>query len=164
MDTLYLWIIITILTACLHLVFTKKPRTKKRTIEIFLLYLLVVQVGAASIWSFIGHTFMADYIAEYIGWLPGSPFQFEVAVANLSYGVLGILCAKYRGNFWAATIIAFSIFYLGAAYGHIVDIIQNANFAPGNAGAPLYLDIALPAVLLSLFAAYKITDQPTKQC
>jgi hypothetical protein len=77
---------------------------------------------------------------------------------------LGILCAKYRGNFWAATIIAFSIFYLGAAYGHIVDIIQNANFAPGNAGAPLYLDIALPAVLLSLFAAYKITDQPTKQC
>ncbi|MGE5555539.1 MAG: DUF6790 family protein [Methanocella sp.] len=162
MDTLYIWIILTIAGACLHLAVSKKPRTKNRIIEVFLLYVLVVQVGVASIWNFMGHTFMADYIAEYIGWPPGSPFQFEVAVANLSYGILGLLCAKFRGNFWTATIIAYSTFYLGAAYGHIIDILENANYAPGNAGAPLYLDIAIPAVLIAFFAAYKITIRPTK--
>ncbi len=158
MDTLYIWTALTLLGAALHLVFSKKPRTRNRVIEVFLLYLLVIQVGVASIWGFMGHAFMADYIAAYIGWPAGSPFQFEVAVANLSYGILGMLCARYRGSFWAATIIAFSVFYLGAAYGHIVDIVQNANFAPGNAGAPLYLDVVLPVVLISLFAVYRRTS------
>ncbi|MDI9623970.1 MAG: hypothetical protein QFX38_03675 [Methanothermobacter sp.] len=79
----------------------------------------------------------------------------EVAVANLSYGVLGLLSWKFRGDFWTATIIGFSIFYLGAAYIHIMDMFQG-NYAPGNVGAPLYFDIILP-ILLGLLAIYKVT-------
>jgi hypothetical protein len=59
-----------------------------------------VFLGFSSILAFFGHTFAADEIAAYIGWMPGSPFQFEVAVANLAIGVLGISCVWLRGNFW----------------------------------------------------------------
>lgn len=154
MDLLYLWIMLALAGACLHIAI-KKYRTKDRIIEVLLLYLLVFQVGFGSIWGFMGHAFMADNIASYIGWPTGSPFQFEVAVANLSYGILGVLCARYRGNFWAATIVAFSTFYWGAAYGHIVDMLENSNYAPGNIGAPLYLDVVLPVVLLVLLISLR---------
>ncbi|MBE2899220.1 hypothetical protein DNK57_00005 [Methanothermobacter thermautotrophicus] len=74
-----------------------------------------MQVGLGSLWAFLGHAFMLDIIATYIGWPTGSPFQLEVAFANLSFGVLGLLSWKFRGEFWMATIIGFSVFYLGAA-------------------------------------------------
>ncbi len=156
MDFSYLWPLLTLILA-LVLVYMRKPRTKNMVIESILLALLVVMVGLSSIWAFIGHAFMADRIAAYIGWPLGSPFQLEVAATNLSYGVLGLLCLKFRDNFWTATIIGFTIFYWGAAYVHIQDILVNGNYAPGNAGAPLYFDIILPIILLGLLAAYKLT-------
>lgn len=125
-------------------------------VETFLLYFLVIDTGLASLFSFIGHAFRSEKVAKYIGWSTGSPFQWEVAVSNLSYGVLGVLCFWLRGDFWLATIIAVSVFLLGAAYGHIRDIIVNRNFAPGNAGPALYSDILKPAVLIALYVAYRM--------
>ncbi|MBM4240985.1 MAG: hypothetical protein FJ150_04915 [Euryarchaeota archaeon] len=162
MDLVYIFVIITIICACLHLFFSKKPKTKNRIIEIFLLWFLVVMIGFGSIWGFIGHTFFANMIATMIGWPAGSPFQFEVAVANLSYGILGILCLKFRDNFWTATVISVSTFYLGAAYGHIINMIQFKNYAPGNAGYALYIDIIIPIVLICLLVAYKMTSKTSE--
>ncbi|MDI6881515.1 DUF6790 family protein [Methanothermobacter tenebrarum] len=153
MDILWLWPILALIFA-LVLVY-RGPRTRGVVIESVLLALLVVMVGLSSIWAFIGHAFMGERIAAYIGWPAGSPFQLEVAVANLSYGVLGILSWRFRGEFWTATILGFSIFYLGAAYIHIMDMFRG-NYAPGNVGAPLYFDIILPVLLLGLLAAYKV--------
>lgn len=153
MDLLYVWPILTLILA-LILVY-RGSRTKDVIIESVLLALLVVMVGLSSIWAFMGHAFMGERIAAYIGWPAGSPFQLEVAVANLSYGVLGLLSWKFRGEFWTATIIGFSIFYLGAAYIHIVDMFRG-NYAPGNVGTPLYFDIILPVLLLGLLVTYKI--------
>ena len=125
-------------------------------VETLLLYFLVINTGLASLFTFMGHGFRSEKVAKYIGWPTGSPFQWEVAVSNLSYGVLGVLCFWLRGDFWLATIIAVSVFLLGAAYGHIRDIIVNRNFAPGNAGAALYSDILKPAVLIALYVAYRM--------
>jgi hypothetical protein len=102
---------------------------------------------------------MADMVAKTIGWSAGNPFQFEVGIANLSYGILGVLCWKLKDNFWITTIIGISTFYLGAAYIHIVNIIQVGNMAPGNAGFALYNDIALPIVLIILLMLYKYTSK-----
>ncbi|MDI3483465.1 MAG: hypothetical protein PWQ74_52 [Methanobacteriaceae archaeon] len=156
MDTLYVWPILTLILA-LILIY-RKPKTKNMIIESLLLALLVVMVGLSSIWAFMGHAFMSARIAAYIGWPAGSPFQLEVAVANLSYGILGLLCLKFRDDFWTATIIGFAVFYLGAAYIHIQDMFRG-NYAPGNVGAPLYFDIILPILLLGLLAAYKLTKK-----
>ncbi|MBC7119327.1 MAG: hypothetical protein H5T36_02655 [Methanobacteriaceae archaeon] len=153
MDPLYVWPLLTLVLA-LVLVY-RGPRTKEMIIESVLLALLVVMVGLSSIWAFMGHAFMGERIAAYIGWPAGNPFQLEVAVANLSYGVLGLLSWRFRGEFWTATIVGFSIFYLGAAYIHVMDMFHG-NYAPGNVGAPLYFDIILPILLLGLLAAYKV--------
>ena len=102
----------------------------------------------------MGHAFSSKKVGEYIGWPSGNPFQFEVAITNLSFGILGVLCIWFRDNFWIATVIGFSVFALGAAYVHIRDIIKNKNHSPGNAGPPLYSDILKPTFLAGLLIAY----------
>jgi hypothetical protein len=77
-----------------------------------------------------------------------------VAVANLSVGILGILCYWIRGNFWVATVIGFSVWWLGDAVVHIRSIVVESNYAPNNAGMTLYLDILIPLILIALLIYY----------
>ena len=109
----------TLVGFALHLSLSKQPRTKSRVVELLLLYLLAVNIGVGGILAWYGHTFMADEIARKIGWQPGSPFQFEVAVADLSWGVCGVLCIWLRQGFWTATGIGSAVFFVGCAFGHI---------------------------------------------
>ncbi|MGZ7188690.1 MAG: DUF6790 family protein [Halobacteriota archaeon] len=127
-----------------------------RIVESFLLWFLVIVVGFGSLYAFVGHAFVADDVARSIGWPSGSPFQFEVALHNLAIGVLGVLCFWLRSDFWSATVIAFAVFGLGAAYGHIRDMRLHRNYAPGNAGPILYIsDILLPLLLVVLLVIYR---------
>ncbi len=153
----YIFLAVTLVGAVLHLFLSKTPKTKNRIFEVFLLWFLVIMVGIGSIWAFIGHVFMSNMTAALIGWPAGNPFQLEVGVANLSFGILGVLCWKFRDNFWTASVIAISVFYLGAAYIHIVNIMQSGNMAPGNAGFALYIDILIPIILFALLIAHKMT-------
>jgi hypothetical protein len=94
---------------------------------------------------------MADEIARKIGWQPGSPFQFEVALADLSWGVCGVLCIWLRQGFWTATGIGSSIFLLGCAFGHVRDVIREGNMAIYNAGPVLWIgDLGIPIAILIL--------------
>jgi hypothetical protein len=159
MDFAYVVFILTILVAVLTVIISKirsRPLNRERIVEIFLLTFLVISVGFGSIWAFIGHFFLSSQVAANIGWAPGSPFQSEVAFANLSVGVLGILCYWIRDNFWTATVVSSSIFLLGAAYVHIINMIQFSNYAPGNAGSVLYMDIIGPIILIVLLVTYKL--------
>jgi hypothetical protein len=153
-----------LLAAGLHILFKRQARNTKIILEIVLAYGLAFNLGITALYAFMGHAFVPGKVAEYIGWPSGNPFQFEVAIANLSLGVLGILCLWFRGNFWLATIIASSVFGFGAAYGHIKDIILHHNYAPGNAGAPLYSDIIKPLVFIFLYGFYiKISKKITNR-
>jgi hypothetical protein len=135
----------------LHLISTKPPRTKNRIVELLLLYLLSVNIGFWGILAWYGHTFMADEIAGKIGWGVGSPFQFEVAVADLSWGVCGVLCIWLRNGFWTATGIGSSVFLLGCAVGHVRNMIQSGNTALYNAGPVLWIaDVGVPLTILIL--------------
>ncbi|WP_414469498.1 DUF6790 family protein [Methanobacterium sp. ACI-7] len=158
MEMTYIFILITLVSAVLHLFLSKTERTKNKVFEVFLLWFLFIMVGIGSIWAFIGHVFMTNTIAAMIGWPAGNPFQLEVGVANLSYGILGILCWKFRDNFWTATVAAVSTFYLGAAYIHITNIAQTGNLSSGNAGYALYIDIIIPIILICLLVACKLTS------
>jgi hypothetical protein len=141
----------TIIGFAVHLSLSKQPRTKKRVVELLLLYLLAVNIGIGGILAWYGHTFIADEIARKIGWQPGSPFQFEVALADLSWGVCGVLCIWLRKGFWTATGIGSSVFFLGCAFGHIRQIIQEGNMAIYNAGPVLWIgDLGVPITILVL--------------
>jgi hypothetical protein len=98
-----------------------------------------------------GHLFFPDPIADSIGWPRGSPFQWEVGLASVSYGVLGALAPESGHEWWLAAIVAFAVFYLGAAVQHVREIISRKNLSPGNAGPILLFDIAAPIYLLVLY-------------
>ena len=99
-----------------------------------------------------GHLLMPRPVAEGIGW-PTSPFQWEVGLAGVSYGVLGVTASGFEREYTLAAIIAFSIFMLGAAAGHVRSIVRDRNFAPGNAGYIFWYDIVAPALLIALYLA-----------
>jgi hypothetical protein len=146
--------ILGLVVGAVHIYLDKQPRTKGRVAEIFLLWLLVLLVGIMNVFNFIAHTVFADSTAASIGWPAGNPFQYEVAVANLTIGTLGILCYWMRGNFWTASVIGFSVWWLGDAVVHIRDIVVAANYAPNNAGVTFYMDILMPLILISLLVYY----------
>jgi len=77
--------------------------------------LLVIAVGYQMFFFGLFHVFFGNKIAGYIGWEKGSPFQYEVGIAGMAIGALGILCTWFTGSFWLATIIASSIFMWGCA-------------------------------------------------
>lgn len=124
--------------------------------ETLLVNFLVINIGISGIFAFVGHAFSADKVAKYIGWPSGNPFQFEVAIANLSFGILGIICIWFRDNFLIAVVTGYSIYAFGAAYGHIREIVKNKNKSPGNAGPPLYADIIKPLIAIGLLVAYLV--------
>ena len=158
------FLVLSLVVGAVHLYLDNQPRTKGRVVEIFLLWLLVIAVGIQGIFAFIGHTVFADTTAASIGWPAGNPFQSEVAVANLSVGVLGILCYWMRGNFWNATVIGFSVWWLGDAVVHIRSVVVSANYAPNNAGLTLYMDILMPMILIALLVYYlHLNRQPLRR-
>ena len=113
---------------------------------------LVWLVGVNGIITGSGHLFMPAPVAESIGW-PTSRFQWEVGLADLSYGVAGVMAPSFDRGFWLATIIVFSIFMLGAAVGHVRSMVAEHNFAPGNAGYIFWYDILVPILLIVLYLA-----------
>lgn len=149
------WLIV-IAGATLQLSFSKAPRTATRVLQVFLVWLLAVS-GFGALLAGALHISMGPAIARQIGWPPGSPFQFEVGVANLAVGILGVMCIWARGRFWLATIVAMCVWYLGDAVGHVREIVVAGNYAPGNVGVPLYQDVLLPAVLIALYVAYRVS-------
>ncbi|RPH64409.1 MAG: hypothetical protein EHM78_26600 [Myxococcaceae bacterium] len=117
------------------------------TLRLALLWL----VGINGILLGAAHLIMPAPVARAIGWQT-SPFQWEVGLAGVSYGLLGVLSGLFERAFWLATIIAYSVFMLGAAVGHIRSMIRDRNFAPGNAGYMFWYDVVVPAGLTVLYA------------
>ena len=125
--------LLSVLLPLVHLGLSRHPRTRDRVIHLLLLYALVLDVGVVGlIFGFIPHVFFPDKAAQLIGWPPGSPFQFEVGVHDGAWGLLGFLSLWIGGSFWIATGLGWSVFMLGATYGHIYQTLHEGNYAPYN--------------------------------
>ncbi|MHB9098481.1 MAG: DUF6790 family protein [Syntrophales bacterium] len=153
---------LTVLCSAISLIKNRKELSPLKAVEIILFYIFFINVGLSGLLAFYGHAFLADKVATSIGWTAGSPFQFEVAVANLAFGVLGVLCIRFRDGFWLATGIGYATFLFGAAYGHIREMTTAGNYAVNNAGPILYIgDIAMPAmILILLLVRWKLKTSP----
>jgi hypothetical protein len=121
---------------------------KVTTLKVGLIWL----VGVSGIVLGSGHLFMPAPVAASIGW-PTSRFQWEVGLANVGYGVTGVMAPSFGREFWLATIVVFSIFMLGAAVGHIRSMLAEHNLAPGNAGYIFWYDLLAPSLLIALYVA-----------
>jgi hypothetical protein len=124
-------------------------------LETFLMWQLAVGWGLSLLYGGMGHLFAPDQVAESSGWATGSPFQREVGMWDMAMGIVGLLCLKFRGEFWTAMIAGAGIFSIGAGLGHVWELVVNGNTAPNNAGAVIYIDILYPVFLVILLVILK---------
>jgi hypothetical protein len=120
-----------------------KPVGFDVAVEKLLAWFVFFNVGVGYLYNFIMHGFFGKMSAAFIGWAD-SPFQFEVATASLGFGLVGFIAAFRSFDLRLAAIVGPSMFTLGAAVGHIREMITAHNFAPGNAGVIFYMDIVVP--------------------
>lgn len=133
-----------------HLTYKREWHYPKN-IEAFLAYILFFNMGIMGFLAAYAHVFMGPETAKSIGWEPGSPFQFEIGMANLAFGVLGVLCYWFRGSFWNASIIGWSVLLLGCFIGHLINYYTQHNSAPYNIGPYIWFyDLLLPLFVLML--------------
>jgi hypothetical protein len=151
--------ILALVAASIHLAFSPASRTTKTAVaKTYLLYLLFIYVGLMGLLTAYAHVFRPVETSASIGWAT-SPYEYEVGMADLTVGVLGILCLWLRGNFWLATATANAVWLLGDAIGHIRQITLNNNHAANNSGIFLVTEIITPLVILFLALYVHVTSE-----
>src|SRR5271155_4027599 len=144
------FVALAVVGASIHIALSRNRRRSGAAIaETYLLYLFVIYVGLMGLLTAYAHVFQPVQTSASIGWST-SPYEYEVGMADLTMGVLGVLCIWFRGNFWLATAIANAVWLLGDAVGHIRQMTLNDNHAANNSGIFLVVEIIMPIVILSL--------------
>ena len=146
---------VALIAIVIHLALMKQ-RSAKKIIGIVLLYLLVIAVGVGALIAGLMHVFNGPATAKMIGWAAGSPFQYEVGIADIAFGIVAILCIFFRGSYWLAAIIANSVFLIGCMIGHVRSMADSGNLAAYNIGPNIIIsDLILPLVLIVLYLVYQ---------
>lgn len=139
------------LIAGVHVSTSRERMSRKRIVELVMLYFLVINFGIQGVVMGLTQMFMGEEVALYLNW-QWSPFLTELGMANLAFGILGLLCYWIRQlYFWLAVGIGYSLFFFLAFWGHLHQILVEANFSWGNIGPVLYTDILSGVVVLALF-------------
>ncbi len=144
---LFAFTLVPLLLAWLVIRFDGTANSRERKLEVALIFLFGISVAANGITNFFAHFFLSDMVASFIGWEAGSPFQLEVAFANLAIGVMGIVATSRRDGYREATVLAVTIFSVGATVVHLMDIAATGNLAPGNSLQNV-MNLARPALLI----------------
>lgn len=141
---------------------TRGPRHKASgfVVDRLLAWHVFWAIGVGYLYNFVMHAFFGRLSASFIGWAD-SPFQFEVATASLGFAVVGFLAAFGSYDLRLAAIVGPGLFTLGAAAGHIREMVKHSNFAPGNAGVIFYMDILIPMFGLGLLYATRRRPAPS---
>ena len=110
-------------------------------------WLLLLFVGGGGLYAGFSHLFDPARVAAEIGWRR-SPFQWDVGVADVMIGMLGVVGAFMSRSFRWAVVLAFTVWYWGDAVGHVRQVESVRNFAPGHAGTWFWVDVLGPFLLL----------------
>jgi hypothetical protein len=138
------------------------PRSRSQLIEALFSFFLLFSIGFSFLYNFVMHVFFGELAARFIGWA-NSPFQAEVGFASLGFAALGFLAFRGDRGMRKAAVVGPSLFLLGAAGGHIYQMIAARNFAPGNAGIIFWTDILVPAIGFALLYLQHRCEEGTAQ-
>lgn len=144
--------VIAVLGATIH---SRSKRSNLSRAEIWFRWWAIVSLGCGSLWMTTSFLLIPDIMSEMIGFA-NTPFATEIAFANLGLAVMGfrIVHASVRERITVA--LGAGMFLWGATLGHLYQWFANGNTAPGNVGAVLIYDVAIP-VLIIVFA--RLADQ-----
>lgn len=152
--------VVGLIASAIALARAPKPLTGLIVAERLLKYFVLFSVGIAFLYNFAIHVFAGQFAASMIGWAD-SPFQAEVGYASLGFGLVGLFAFRSTLNVRGVAILGPACFLLGAAIGHIINIVTTGNVAPGNSGAILYTDIALPIIGAAFWFAQRHFESRT---
>jgi hypothetical protein len=133
--------------AVVFILFHRLIRRQLSEAEIVYRWMALFALGFTGIYTFIFHAFYPETTAAAIGWA-SSPFQYEVAMADLAFGVLGILSFNASYGFRLATVIGATCWLWGDAANHLYQMIKMHNYTVGNAGSWFWMDILVPLILI----------------
>jgi len=121
----------------------EQPIDRPVVVEKLLTWYVFFSIGIDNFYNFAMHVFFGRMSAAFIGWAD-SPFQVEVGTASLGFAAVGFLAAFRSYDLRLAAVLGPGIFTLGAAVGHLDQMVTAHNFAPGNAGIIFWTDIFIP--------------------
>ena len=137
------FLILGLIVAAMAIARAERPLDGGTVVEKLLSWYVFFSIGLSFFYNFVMHVFFGRVAAAFIGWAD-SPFQFEVGTASLGFAVVAFLAAWNSFDLRLAAIVGPAIFTLGASAGHLYQMFAARNFAPGNAGVVLYMDIIVP--------------------
>lgn len=137
------FLVIGLIASGIALMRAPKPVAAPVVVEELFAYFLLFSIGFSFFYNFIMHTFFSEVASRNIGWEP-SPFETEVGFASLGFSAVGFLAFRRSFDLRLAAVTGPALFLLGAAGGHVHDMVARGNFAPGNAGVIFYTDILIP--------------------
>ncbi len=147
------------LSAGVALALKPSPLARGAVAEALLAHFILFSIGISYLYNFVMHVFFAEMSAHFIGWA-NSPFQYEVGFASRGFALVGFVAFRNDAGLRLAAILAPTAFLWGAAGGHIVQMVTEHNFAPGNAGVIFWSDIFLPLIGWALYGTVYRAKRP----
>ncbi|NCF70428.1 MAG: hypothetical protein GWP59_01880 [Chlamydiales bacterium] len=142
-----LFVILPLLSSSLHVFLGEDSKKESQIAKRFLQHFLFIGVGVQGLATAYMQTFEPESISKFLDW-QSSGLLLEVAKANFAFGLLGILTIWFRGNFWVATGLGYSIFLLTKFISHVSD--QGSFLALQPA---FYSDFCIPFFILTLLGS-----------
>ena len=119
--------------------------------EIAMRWMLFLPAGLQFLVSGLMHTVWAKSTAKNIGWTTNG-FQYEIGFVSFGLGIAGILASTRGWDTWLVATAASAVFLVGAGVQHVLQMVRDRNFAPGNSLVLLY-DFGLPVSMIALLVA-----------
>lgn len=114
--------------------------------EIIFRWISLFALGFTSLYAYAMNTYFPHLTATNFGWSE-SPFQWNIAMASLALGLLGIISFRASYGFRLATVIAAMCLWWGDALFHLHQNIMDGHF--NHLGASWFLiEIIVPIILL----------------
>jgi hypothetical protein len=118
-------------------------------------WMLYLPAGWMFIVSSVMHTKFAKKTAAMIGWQTNG-FQYELGFVCLGLGIAGVYASEHGSQSWIAVTIPTTTFLVFAGINHVVEMIRDHNFNPGNTFVCIS-DFGVPISLWALlFAAHVV--------
>nr|WP_042185127.1 DUF6790 family protein [Kibdelosporangium sp. MJ126-NF4]CEL16539.1 conserved protein [Kibdelosporangium sp. MJ126-NF4]CTQ90492.1 conserved protein [Kibdelosporangium sp. MJ126-NF4] len=143
-----IWLLIAVVGASIR---TRHSPSRQAALETWQRWWAVAVLGCGSLWLVIAFLAVPDVMATAIGFAR-TPFQFEIAFANLGLAVMGFRAASPAATARERITIGLGagMFLWGAIIGHVYQWFANGDHAPGNTGGILIYDLLAPAVMIIL--------------
>ncbi|MDX2971038.1 DUF6790 family protein [Kribbella solani] len=151
-----LWIVIACAGALLR---SRGIDGRAARLEIWQRWWAIAALGCGSLWMTLSFLAIGDYMADTIGFTR-SPFQFEIAFANLALAVAAFRAASGSARERLTVGLVAAAFLWGATIGHVHQWFAYGNHQPGNGGGILVYDVGIPAVMILLAVAQSRARAP----